>query len=176
MDELTKTELGIEQRVVAAEHIKLQRSTVLGLCEAIVQAYQGQNKPVRLFYAKGEDLLIERLVPESQVQGDGQFVTAYQMVRQHAEVQILENESSPVEQLCKAAMSLAERDYEATMFVAASRAAMDKWFSIGRADLIFRIPLVEDPDCPPNFLILCGSQSGRMMSQIEYAVFCRMEK
>jgi hypothetical protein len=144
------------------------------LCEAIVGLFKRPDKPTRILYTKGEGLLVERTVPESKVPEDSPFVTPYQMVRQHAEVEIIES-GTPAEMLCRAATAMAARDYQATMFIARSRDVVDRWFTDGRVDVILRLPFFEDTDCPEGFLVLAGSQTGVMMAQIEYAVLCRME-
>lgn len=175
MDDLRK-ELGIERRIVVSESIELSRQSVQGLLEAITTAYRSaKSKPVRLFYEKGEKLVVERLMPESSLNKDNPFLTAYQMVRQHAEVEIIEKDLDAMATVCAAATALAEKDITATMLVSGTRDSVDKWFTYGKIDAIFRLPFLEDPDCPEGFLFFCGSQSGKMVGQIEYAVACRME-
>ena len=175
MDDLRK-ELGIERRIVVSETHELTRQSVQGLCEAILGAYRAsKNKPVRLFFEKGESLVVERLVPESEAQKDSAFLTPYQMVRQHADIEILEMEDSAVSSVCAAASLLAEKGFTATLLVAGTRKAVDAWFPHGKIDAILRLPFLEDPDCPDGVLVFCGSQAGNMLSQIEYAIVCRME-
>jgi len=175
MDKNLREELGIERRITVSESVEVPRPSVQSLLEVIKQLFASPNKPIRFLYIKGEPLVVEKGVPESKLDEDNPFITAFQMVRQHAEVQIIEAEVKPLEQVCRAAIQLSEREYSPTMFVVSNREALDKWFTFGRAEHLFRIPVIEDPECPDDFLIMCGSQSGRMLSQIEYAVFCRME-
>jgi len=175
MDKDLRESLGIERRIAVSETVEIPRASVQSLLEVFKQLFTGPDKPVRLLYAKGEPLVVEKAVPESVLEEDNHYITAFQMVRQHAEVKIIEAEVTPLEQLCRAAIILSEREHDPTMLVVNNREALDKWFVFGNPSHLFRIPVVEDPECREEFVIMCGSQSGRMMSQIEYAVFCRME-
>jgi hypothetical protein len=172
MDETLRNELGIEKRVVASEFLEVPRQTVEGLCDVITSVFREKDKPVRMLYIKGQGLIVEKMVPESQVE-EGSF-TPWQMVRQQAEIQIIESGSSPEAVLCQAAMLLAEKSHEVTLIISRSRDQVDSWFKIGKVDVILRVPFFEDTDTPENFLAICGSQSGKMIYQIEYAVICRM--
>lgn len=175
MDEL-RNELGIERRVVISESVELPRQSVQALVETIDSVFRAsKNRPIRILYEKGEPLIVERLVPESALKTDNEFLTAWQMIRQHAVVEILEGLDSPMAVVCRAATSLAEKGYTAMMLVASNRGDVDEWFSLGKIDAVFRLPFVEDPDCPDRCLIFCGSQAGTMIGNIEYAVVCRMD-
>lgn len=136
-------------------------------------SFKGVNKPFRILYTKGEPLLVERLVPESSTK-ESDFLTPWEMVRQHADVEIREVGDAPLVTMCKAATSLAEKGYAATMIVANDRDAVDAWFGDnGKIDAVLRLPFLEDPDCPPHSIIFCGSKTGEMVQHIEYAVLCR---
>jgi hypothetical protein len=174
MDKITREDLNLERRVAVSEAVPLDRPTVQALCETITQLFKDRNKPTRVLYTKGEGLLVEKTLPESQVPKDGEYVTPYQMVRQHADVEILES-MEPALMLCRATMALADKGHVPTALVSRDREAVDKWFTGGKIDVILRLPFFEDLDCPDGYVVLAGSQTGGMLGQIEYAVMCKME-
>jgi hypothetical protein len=166
--------LQLERMVLISEAIPLTRPTVQGLCEAVKVAFGGDIKPSRIQYSRGEDLIVERLVPESKAPQDSPFVTPYEYIRQHAEIEILEVSEDPFSAVCKAAMILAQKNHDATHLVTHSRLAVDEWFKLGQLEKILRLPIWEDIDCPSGLILFCGSRIGPMVGQIEYAVVCKM--
>lgn len=174
MDKTTRGELKLERRVAVSESVPLNRPTVQALCEAITSLFRGRDKPIRILYTKGEGLLVEKMVPESLVPAESTFLTPYQMVRQHAEVEILES-LPPAQMLCRAAMALADKGHAPTLILSRDRDVVDRWFPEGRIDTILRLPFFEDLDCPEGYVVLAGSQTGEMLGQIEYAVMCKLE-
>jgi hypothetical protein len=170
-----KADLGIEKKVVATEVIKLPRTTVQGLCEAIQIAFQGNNKPSRILYTKGEGLIVERMIPQSEADEASEFVTPWEMIRQHAEVEVQESQETALRAICVAASKLADQGFAASMLVTSSKDEVHSWFgNNGRVDKVLRIPIIEDPDCPEKCVVICGSNTGEMVQHIEYAVICRM--
>jgi len=167
--------LSKESRVLVSERVAIPRPTIQGLFEAIRTAFSMDHGVSRLQYTKGEPLIVERIIPASSVPKDSSFVTPYQMVRQHAEIEILEPTETPIEAVCKAMDLLAEEGYSPTYLVTLQRREVRQWFQAGRIDLLLRLPFAEDGECPEGLLFVCGSQSGPLMGQIEYAVACRME-
>ena len=167
--------LNQERKVLVSETLTIPRPTIQALLEVIKSAFRGEYGVSRLQYTKGEPLVVERVVPTSQTGADSPFITPYQMVRQHSEIEILEPLDTPIEAVCKAMELLAEEGHSPTYLVTLQRVAVRKWFRAGRIDHLLRLPFAEDEECPEGLLFICGSKSGPLMSQIEYAVACRME-
>jgi hypothetical protein len=170
-----RTDLGIDRRVVVSEEIPLPRETVQGLCEVIRSAFKGPDKPVRILYTKGEALVVERTVTEKKAKAEDQFLTPWEMVRQHADVEIREVAEDPLRMMCQATTSLVDKGFVPTMLVASNRAEVDSWFGADvKLDAVLRLPFLEDADCPPHSILFCGSKTGEMVQHIEHAVLCRM--
>lgn len=172
---MSREELGLERRVPVTEKVPLPRQTVPALIEAIEGIFRQKEKPTRILYEKGGPLIVEKLVAESAVPEDAEFITGYQMVRQFADTEILEA-GNPLEMLCQAAMRFAETDHEPSILLTRTKSKVEKWFPVGKVDKILRVPLVEDSDCPEGYLVFAGGRPGEtMLSQIEYAIFCKLE-
>lgn len=132
-----------------------------------------------MVYVRGEEhLQVERMVPEDRMPegDDDQFLTAYQMVKQHADLEVQEPVDAPLEAVARAVQSLTSRKYHLTMFVVENREAIRAWLGRDlRIEDIWQVPLVEDPDAHERGLFVCGARTGTMVRDIEAAVFCRME-
>jgi hypothetical protein len=165
------------QRVLVTEVIPIPRPTVQGLLEVFRDAFRGPFKVERLRYSRGDaGVVVERLMPVEEGDPSSEFLTAYQMVKQHADLEIQEPADSPLESIAKAIQSLTSRRLKFTMFVAESRHAVRAWTGRDlRIEDIWQIPVVEDPEAHDRGIFVCGSSSGTMVQDIEAAVFCRME-
>lgn len=168
-----RNELGLERRVPVSEKVEILRPTIGGLLDTLRSLFREDDKPFRILYTKGESLVVERLLPESKIPTDGPFVTPFQMIRQYAHVDVLEG-GSPYKTVFAAAKKLSDGGFEATMIVSHSKERVARWFD--GLDGVLRLPLFEDPDCPGDIVVLCGSKTGRLVSQIEAAVVCRIER
>tara|TARA_Y100000034_G_scaffold136006_1_gene210233 strand:- start:1374 stop:1889 length:516 start_codon:yes stop_codon:yes gene_type:complete len=163
--------------VLTTETVPLPRQTVSGLIETLQMVFsdKAQGKPIRILYTKGEDLIVERTVSISAMPEDP-FLTPYEMIRQHAEIEILETLGDPLMLCCKAAQRLGDEDKEITALVCRSKAEVSAWFPSGlQISQVFSVPLMEDSDCQEGCLFFCGSTISKMIRDIEYAVLCRME-
>lgn len=173
MDKQTLGELGIEAKVLVSEAVDLPRPSIQALMDAIQTQFRRPNRPVRMFYQKGDPLLFERLVPRSTA-SESEFVTPWEMVRQHTDLRLMGRSEVPLVDVFSAVLKCVSEGYSPTMFLAPDRDQFDQWFPQGRPDAAFQIPLLEDPDCPADSYILCGSSLGPMIGQIEFAVIVRM--
>jgi hypothetical protein len=172
------------QRLIpVTEERAIQRSTVPGLLEAFRDAFQHPYKVEMLLYRRGESTFtVERLVPESAQPGkeggdDGmeQFLTPFQMIRQHAELEIQEPYDVLLEALGRAVQSLTTRGFKLTMFVCLDKALVRGMGRDLRIEDIWQVPLHEDPDATENGVFVVGSKSGPNIRDIETAVMCRIE-
>ena len=167
------------RRILVSEVIPILRPTVQGLLETFQDVFRGPFKVERLRYVRGEEgVVVERLVPEDRdgVPENESFVTAYQMVKQHADLEVQEPVDTPIEAVAKAVQSLTSRRLKLTMFIAESRGVVREWTGNDlRIEDIWQVPLIEDPDAHDLGLFVCGSRTGDMVQDIEAAVFCRME-
>lgn len=163
-----------EPRVIVTETVPITRQTVQGVLEALRVAFQGEDRPTRIVYARGEDLLVERKVLASKVDRES-FLTPYQMVRQHSELEIMEPMSSSLETACMAAQTLSDRKARLIYILAKNRGTVMDWidprFSI---EEILRTAILEDPECPAKCVFFCGAVTGDLVRDIEYAVLCRL--
>jgi len=168
----------VVRTVRSSETVPLGRHTINGLLEVIRATLRKGPKVARIQYIRGEDLIVERDLPAKEdVDGDGSgFITPYQVIRQHAQVAIQEPEFSPIESVCRAVQQLHEDGYALTAIVALNRNAVRDWVGKSvRLQILFRAPLLEDPETPEGCVFICGSKMGDMVSDIEYAVLCRLE-
>lgn len=167
-------ELKETRKVRVTETLEIQRPTVTGLMETFQQAFRGRNKPVRVLYSKGEDLLVERTVTVPGEE-ESSLLTPYQMVRQHADLEIQEVMSSPLLACCTAAQELRKSGAPLTFIVVSSKEELQAWLpkSIDLADL-FGVELFVDSDTPESCIFMCGSVISPMIRDIEKAICCRM--
>ena len=167
-----------KRRVLVTEAIPIPRPTIQALLEVLRDAFRGPFKVEKLRYIRGDEtVIVERLIPEDrEEQPDDGFLTAYQMVKQHADLEVQEPTDAPLEAVAKAIQSLTSRRLKLTMFVVENRDLVREWIGRDfRIEDIWQVPLVEDPDAHDQGLFVCGSRTGDMVQDIEAAVFCRME-
>ena len=169
-------ELKERRKVRVTETLEIQRPTVNGLMETFQQAFRGKNKPVRVLYSKGEDLLVERSVVIEQGESEeSSLLTPYQMVRQHADLEIQESIDNSIVACCVAAQSLRKTGAPLTFIVTSNMAALREWLPDG-IDLseIFGVEVFIDTDTPESCIFMCGSVISPMIRDIEKAICCRM--
>lgn len=162
------------------EERRIPKSTVPVLLETFREAFGSPFKVERLVYERGRPAFtVERLVPEDSLTTQdvgSEFLTAYQMVRQHSDLEIQEPVEDGLEAVARAVQSLTARGFKLTMFVCESREVVREWM---RRDLrledIWQVPLVEDPEARDSGVFVVGSKSGTLIREIEAAVFCRNE-
>jgi len=176
----TNTGLPRRRRVLVTETREISPTTVRGLLETI-QGVVREQRVEKLLYVRGEPLVVERYVPTPDVQDmadDDAFLTAFQAVRQHADLEIQPLHADPLSALARAVQSLTSRRYKLTMFICSSRDAVRSWLGNDlRIEDIWQVPLVEDFEATGGGVFVCGSASGSsMIRDIEAAVFCRMEE
>jgi len=162
--------------VTVSETVPLVRNTVEGLIETIQEAFAAKgSKPFRIVYAKNEPLVIDRRV-RKELAGDGVLVSAYQMVRQHTDIDIQEPDSSALRTVALAVQALSVKDAVLVCLVSNNMFDTYEWFdSKIRPEKMINTKLIEDPECPENCLFVCGSKSGTSIKDIEYAILCRMD-
>lgn len=162
--------------VTVSETIPLTRNTVEGLIETLKEVFSGKdNKPFRVVYAKNEPLVVDRRVRE-ELAGQGVTVSAYQMVRQHTDINIPEQLSSPIRAVAMASQFLSDKDVKLVCIVANNMFDVYKWFDKSiRPEKMLNTKLIEDPECPENCLFVCGSKVGSSIKDIEYSILCRMD-
>jgi len=167
-------ELKERRKVRVTETLEIQRPTVNGLMETFQQAFKGKNKPVRVLYSKGEDLLIERSVLVNQDE-ESSLLTPYQMVRQHADLEIQEVIDNSLIACCVAAQQLRKDGAPLTFIVTANMAELREWLPDG-IDLaeMFGVEVFIDADTPESCIFMCGSVISPMIRDIEKAICCRM--
>ena len=162
-------------RVRVTESLPISRPTVNGLVEAFQDAFRGKDKPVRVLYTKGEDLLVERSVLATGGEEDATFVTPYQMIRQHADLEIQEIVDSSLLACCIAVQELQNHRTPATFLVAQDMEQLSAWLPKNiRIERLFGVQLFIDPEAPEDCLFFCGSQISPMIKDVEKAICCRM--
>ncbi len=171
-----------QRMVPTTEERTIPRSTVPGLLEAFGDAFRSPFKVEKLVYERGKGAFtVERLVPEADVEGsredvDAAFLTPFQMIRQHAELEIQEPVEDPLEALSRAIQSLTTRGIKLTMFVCDTRSAVRAWLGRDlRVEDIWQVPIHEDPDVHDAGVFVVGSRSGPHLKDIEAAILCRFK-
>ena len=163
-------------KVLVSEKVPLPQATLNGLLEAIRQAFQGEFRVVGLLYRRGEDLVVERQVPATSTKDQPTFKGPYECIRQYAQIRLFEDGTlSPTDRLCRAAMILHDKKMPVTGIVTRSPVRLANWLGGVKAEQVLRVPIFEDPDAPDNRVFICGALNGPAISDVEYAVVCRME-
>lgn len=161
------------------EERAIPKSTVPALLEAFRESFAAPFKVERLVYERGRpSFTVERLVPEDSLGPEdvgAEFLTPYQMVRQHSDLEVQEPVDDPLEAVGRAVQQLSTRGYRLTMFVCESRDVVRAWMRRDlRVEDIWQVPLVEDPDAHDRGLFVIGSKTGTLIKDIEAAVLCRI--
>ena len=163
--------------VTVSETIPLSRNTVEGLLETLKEVFstrEDSSKPIRIVYNKNEPLVVDRRI--RQELAGGISVSAYQMVRQHSDIEIIEETDNPVRTVARAAQKLSNRDVKVVCVVVNNKMDVYEWFDKElRPEKMLNTKIVEDPECPESCLFLCGSKSGGSIKDIEFSILCRME-
>ena len=171
-------ELLKKTKIRVTESIPLPRQTVSGLMDALTAVFEGKDKPVKVLYRKGQDLVIERtrFTSEDDPNLDSDpFLTPYQMIRQHSEIEVQEIVSNPLEAVCFGAQDLRKQGYELTSIVTRDQVELQDWIgSVVQLGQLFGVDLLYDPECPSNLVFFCGSTVSSMIRDIEKAIACRM--
>ena len=161
--------------VTVSESIPLHRNTVEGLIDTIKEVFS-EKKPVRFVYTKNEPLVVDRRIRQELAASQG-LVSAYQMVRQHSDIDIQASSGEPLRDLALASQKLASEGYKLVCLVSNNKFEAYSWFDTTiRPDKMLNLDLIEDPECPENCLFIAGSKSGTNIKDIEASVLCRMEK
>lgn len=117
-------------------------------------------------------------MPQPEVGADpDQFLTAFQMVRQHAEIEEVEASGDLLRDVAQAVQRLTTQGVKLSMFVCEAKhfvreASTDKHL---RIEDVWQVPLHEDPEARGVGLLVVGSQSGPYICDIEVAVKCPLE-
>jgi len=172
-----ETEPERARSVIAAEVVPLTRQSVPGLLETLTSVFQGRDKVVRVYYERGEPLLVERLVqPSEEGKLRDDFQMPYELVRHGTQFRVSDRDGPPLDRVCHAAQLLAEEKCAPVGLISRSEAAVNTWVGAGlRASAFLRVPFYEDPEAPPRVLFLCGSKTGRALRDADFSVCVRME-
>jgi hypothetical protein len=142
--------------------------------ETFKLAFSGKDKPIRLLYTKGEDLVVERSSLASE-EADDPFVTPYQMIRQHAELEILESANTPLLTASLAVQEVRRQGFELTAIVCRTVKEIQAWLPDElNSSHVFGAEVFVDPDCPEEHVFFCGSGLSSMIRDIEKSILCRM--
>jgi len=162
--------------VTVSETVPLTRPTVEGLVETIQEVFANKDsKPFRIVYAKNEPLVVDRRVRQ-ELAGEGVSVSAYQMVRQHTDIDIADHNDDPVRALGLATQALSNKDASLVCLITNNMFDLYSWFDAKlRPEKMINTKLIEDHECPEGCLFVCGSKSGYSIKDIEYAILCRMD-
>ena len=169
------SDLKERQKILVTQTIPLVRKTVPGLLETFRAAFSGKSRPVRILYTKDEDLIVERLVLSAEEEVEGAFLTPYEMIRQHAEIEVRSLDRNALVTACSAVQDLRKQQYELTCIVCRSPEELSQ--VPGGLSLIdvFGVEVLYDPDCPDSMVFFCGSTVSSMVRDIEKVMICRME-
>ncbi len=160
--------------VTVSETVELHRNTVEGLIDTIKEVFADKDrKPVRFVYNKNEPLVVDRRI-RKELAG-GSMLTAYQMVRQHSDIDIVDSVDDSVRTLARAAQSLSQKRAKTVCIVVNNRFTAYAWFdSELRPEKMLNTEIIEDPECPEDCMFLCGSSTGVSVKDIEFSVLLRM--
>jgi len=167
--------------VPTTEERAIPRNNVGVLFEAFREAFLGPHKVERLVYVRGRPTFtVERLVPADTLAEGGEglpdFLTPFQMIRQHADLEIQEPIGAPLEAISRAVQSLTSRGLKLTMFVCESKDVVRAWLGRDlRIEDIWQVPLHEDPDAHESGVFVVGSKEGVLIRDIEAAILCRLD-
>ena len=168
-------ELQERRKVIVTEEIPIPRQTVTGLMETFQAAFTGKYKPTRLLYTKGGPLVVERSLLTTDIEEDDPFLTPYQMIRQHADLEIQETISNSLLACCTAMQEVRRQGFDLTCAVCRTVEEVRTWLPEEvQLDKAFGVELLSDPDCPEGCLFFCGSETSPMIRDIEKSILCRM--
>ena len=162
-------------KVLVTERVSLPRATVRALLDAITAAFRSEHRVVSLVYRRGDPLVVERMVPSSEVQDLPDLMTPFQLVRQYADVEEISG-GDPLSVVATACQRISDKKATVSSLVCGSRREVQKWAEPYRLEDIFRLPLLEDPESPEGMLLICGSQTGDAMVDVDTAFFVQMEE
>ena len=162
-------------KIRVTQSIPIARQTVPGLLETFRAAFSGKNRPVRILYTKGEDLVVERATLDPEEDIEGPFITPYQIIRQHAEIEMRAFDRNALITACSAVQDLRQSKYELTFIVC--RDPIELAQIPGGLSLVdvFGVEILYDPECPEGLVFFCGSSTSSMISDIEKVMICKME-
>ena len=171
----------IEEKVPVTEVVPLAGTTVASLLEQVKALFTMTYKVSRLVYARGEPLRVERLVPISVARAaQDQFNTPFQFARQHSRLERQEREEgeSSLNAVLRAITRCHVERTPARFLVCRQEARVNQWVFGGKYALatVFGIPVYEDPDAPDGCLLVCGSMSGDLISDMEFSVVCPLKE
>lgn len=167
----------IEPLVVVSQKVPLKEKSLSALTEALRSIFRTW-KVSKVLYVVGEPLTVEHQVAQKEAPEDSDppIVTPFQQIRGHAAVSILEATNGPLDTVCSAVQALIDDRVTPTHMVVRNRDEFLKWSGRRiRFHDILQLPLLEDVDTSENRLFVCGSKSGEMIQDIEYAICIRME-
>ena len=162
--------------VTVSETVELHRNTVEGLIDTIKEVFSVKgSKPIRIVYNKNEPLVVDKRI-RKELAGMDSLVSAYQMVRQHSDIEIVDSVSDPIRTVALASQSLSQKTAKLVCLVTNNMFDTYTWFdSELRPEKMLNTEIIEDPECPEGCLFLCGSRSGISIKDIEYSVLLRMD-
>jgi hypothetical protein len=163
-----------QKRRMVSESIPIEPPTINGLLRTVKSVMTEGRVVERFQYTRGADLVVERALIGEPPE-DHPILTPYHVIRNRADVEILEPSGHPVVQACKAAHEIHVQGKELTCIVARSKELVDDWARLRelKLDRIFNIPVFADPDAPVDLIFFCGSSTGHFLGDIDLAIACR---
>lgn len=163
------------EHVVVADTVSIDKQTIGSLVDSVRRAFRGEFRPISISWTKGEDLQVERRVP-SDTATESPFLTPWEMVRQHSEMDVWVSEGEqPLYIMSKAAQKLVSDGNRVTAVLVQNSDKLEEWFSDIRVEMVMQVPLLVDPECPEGILCLCASTIGTLLGHVERSIVIRME-
>jgi hypothetical protein len=167
-------ELKPRRKVITSEAVPLPRPTVQVLLSTIEALFAAKDKPTRILYQKGEDLLVEtpRLVAENDdaVELNSGLLTPYQVIRQHCELDILDGRDEGVVTLCRMMESARAGGFLVSGVVTSTPDLLEEWVPRVNVGAAFGVPVYVDPETPRDVVFLCSSSRSTMIRDFERAI------
>lgn len=166
-------ELQPRRKVVVSQTVPLPRNTVPALISTIETLFTAKDRPTRMLYQKGEDLLVEipKLIDEDPDARESGLLTPYQVVRQHCEVDIFDaDQDDALRTFCAMITQLRKTCPIVSGVVVSSEQLLARWLTGINVEAVFGVTVYVDPDAPKNVVFLCGSTRSALIRDFENTV------
>lgn len=166
--------------VVLAEVHPIQGTVLSQLLDTIRGVFGQPHRILRMTYARGEPLRVERIVPYevAAARDRDAFLTPFAAVRAYAQIEVQDTGTAPeggIYRLVAALSHCHASGFPARVVVCRKATDLDAWLFPNqqyRVADVFRLRVYEDPETPAQALLVCGSSTGDTLADIEYAVLC----
>ena len=154
------------KKYVVSEKVDIPRKTVQGLLEVLQETLKQRPSPQKIVYTRGEShLYVEKLVTR---EFDAEtLATPYESIRQYAELSVLDPSVSIYQNIYLANVLLSENSCTTTFAVVFNKNNL----TMPHTELAkaLQVPILEDADCPEDFLFICGSSIDDTIGSVEWA-------